>query len=87
MNVNKTFLNLLKNMPTKKPTRKKAAPKQTRQRTVYVLWLTVNGRKVPTTYDFTDRRKAVAKAKALRKAFPGNGVAITKMANPYRRKN
>ena len=77
-------------MPTKKPTRKKAAPKQTRQRTVYVLWLTVDGSrkgKVPTGYVFTDRRKAVAKAKALRKAFPGNGVAITKLANPYRRKN
>lgn len=74
-------------MPTKKPTRRKAAPKQTRQRTVYVLWLTNNGRKIPTSYDFTDRRKAAAKAKALRKAFPGNAVVITKMANPYRRKS
>lgn len=75
-------------MPAKKTTRKKAKPrKQTTERTLYYLTLKyANGSHVPTSYAFTDRRKALAKAKDFQKLHPNAKVVVHKMLNPYRRK-
>ena len=69
-----------------------AKPKTTRQRTLYYIGMRRKlpkglGPWVPTSYEFTDRRKANAKARSLQEKNPGFKIIIAKTANPYRRKS